>query len=166
MGDLGCASGNGNPCGMNVTLFQSSCLGISGCSPKKAGKGVSSRNKQMGKMSPSRQHDCEEGSRRWQHGMGTWEGWGWLSGGLLQLWVLEICMGWHRVFLPLTLAGMLQAPWDDKIQGSWRRVRQSFPWGLQWWEPGHSQNLTAVTLAGAEFLGLTIFSYWEAAPGS
>jgi len=43
----------------------------------------------------------------WQSRMGTWVGWGWLSGGMLHLWVLEICMGQHRGFLPLTLAGML-----------------------------------------------------------
>ena len=102
----------------------------------------------------------------WQHEMGTREGWGWLSGGVLQPWVLEVCMGWHGGFLPLTLAGMLQAPWDHDIQGSWRGVTESFPWGLQWQEPGHSQKLMVVTLAGAELLGLTIFSYWEAAPGS
>lgn len=31
MGDLVCASGTSVPCSMDVTLFQSSCLGISWC---------------------------------------------------------------------------------------------------------------------------------------
>lgn len=102
----------------------------------------------------------------WQHGIGMWEDWGCLSGLVLQFWVLEICMEWHGGFLPLTLAGMFQALWDDNIQGSQRRVRQRFLWGLQWQEPGHSHKLMVVTLAGAELRGLNIFSHWKAAPGS
>lgn len=77
---------------------------------------------------------------------------------MLQLWMLDICMGWHGGFLPLTLAGMLQEPWGDNIQGSRRGIRQSFPWVLQWQEPGHSQKLMVVTMAGTELLALTIFS--------
>lgn len=57
--------------------------------------------------------------------MGLWEGWGWLSGRVLQVWVQ------HRGFFPVTLAGMLQALQDNNIQGSRRGVRQSFHWGLQ-----------------------------------
>lgn len=75
-------------------------------------------------------------------------------------------MGQHGGFLPLTLARMVQMLWNDNIHGSRRGVRQSFPWRLQWQEPGHNQKLMIVTPAGPELLDLTIFSYQEAAAGS
>lgn len=92
---------------MNVTLFQSSHLGISWSREihleRLPGTSRWGRHCQADNMTIKR---AEEG---WQHGMGMWEGWDRLPGGVLQLWVPEFCMGQHRNFLTLTLAGMIGA---------------------------------------------------------